>query len=191
MDSLIRQGKVLYWGTSEWRASDIEALIAFADRNRLIPPQVKQPQYNLFHRERVEHEYRSIAETHGVGLTTWSPLASGVLAGRYDDGIPPGSRLTAAGFSWLSDFVFAGRQEEMRAAARRLQDIAADIGSSRAQFAIAWCLANPLVSTVILGASSKTQLAHNLTAIEFVEKLTPEIRESISPAMSFKPDRPI
>ncbi|SHO61249.1 voltage-dependent potassium channel beta subunit, animal [Pseudoxanthobacter soli DSM 19599] len=191
MDSLIRQGKVLYWGTSEWPASDIEALIAFADRNHLIPPQVEQPQYNLFHRARVEQEYRSIAETHGVGLTTWSPLASGVLAGRYDDGIPPGSRLTAAGFSWLSDFVFAGRQEEMRAAARRLQGIAADLGSSRAQLAIAWCLANPSVSTVILGASSNAQLAHNLAAIEFVEKLTPEIRESISQAMSFKPDRPI
>lgn len=180
MDSLVRRGKILYWGTSEWPAADIEALIAFADRNGLVPPQVEQPQYNLFHRARVEEEYRPLVERHGLGLATWSPLASGVLAGRYDDGIPQGSRLTTDGFSWLGDFVFAGRQDAMLAASRRLQGIADDLGASRAQLAIAWCLANPAVSTVILGASRREQLAHNLASVDLAGRLTPEIRERIS-----------
>ena len=118
MHTLVQQGKILYWGTSEWPAADIETLCAFAERHDLVPPQLEQPQYSLFHRERVEHEYRPLVERRGLGLTTWSPLASGVLAGRYDEGVPADSRLAAEGFGWLKDFVYADRQEAMQAAAR-------------------------------------------------------------------------
>ena len=127
MHTLVQQGKILYWGTSEWPAADIETLCAFAERHDLVPPQLEQPQYSLFHRERVEHEYRPLVERRGLGLTTWSPLASGVLAGRYDEGVPADSRLAAEGFGWLKDFVYADRQEAMQAAAR-LRDVADELG---------------------------------------------------------------
>ncbi|TWT11410.1 aldo/keto reductase [Reyranella sp. CPCC 100927] len=183
MHSLVQQGKILYWGTSEWPAEDIAALIAFAAAHRLVPPQVEQPQYNLFHRHRVETEYRALTQAHGIGLTTWSPLASGVLAGRYDTGISPGTRMTTEGFTWLQDFVFAGRQDAMIAASRRLQPIADALGISRAQLAIAWCLLNPAVTTVVLGASSRAQLAHNLDALTVVPRLDEAARRAIAAAV--------
>ncbi|MCZ0738536.1 aldo/keto reductase [Phreatobacter sp. AB_2022a] len=183
MHGLVTRGKILYWGTSEWPAAEIEALIAYADAHHLTPPQLEQPQYNLFHRKAVETDYAPLAARHGLGLTTWSPLASGVLAGRYDDGIPDGSRLTTEGFAWLKDFVFAGREEQMVAAARRLRPIAGDLGLSRAQLAIAWCLAEPAVTTVLLGASSREQLGHALDAVAAVDKLTEEVRRAMTHAI--------
>lgn len=174
MHTLVQQGKILYWGTSEWPAADVEALIRFADRHHLVPPQLEQPQYNLYHRERVEQEYRALTEQHGLGLTTWSPLASGVLAGRHDDGVAAGSRMNAEGFGWLRDFVFEGSEADMIAASRRLQPIADELGASRAQLAIAWALRNPQVTSVILGASSSAQLADNLGALDVLGKLDEE-----------------
>ena len=183
MHNLVTQGKILYWGTSEWPVAEIEALVAYAETHHLTPPQVEQPQYSLFHRKAVETEYAALAARHGIGLTTWSPLASGVLAGRYDEGVPQGSRLTTEGFGWLRDFVFAGREDQMIAAAKRLQPIAADLGLSRAQLAIAWCLAEPAVTTVLLGASSRDQLAHTLDAVEAVGKLTAPVRHAMAEAV--------
>ena len=183
MHSLVQQGKILYWGTSEWPAKDIEALLQFAQRHSLVPPPVEQPQYNLFHRKRVEQEYQPLVDQYGLGLTTWSPLASGVLSGRYDQGIPPGSRLTTEGFAWLKDFVFTDRQEAMLAAIRRLQPIADELGASRAQLAIAWALRNPAVTTVMLGASSVQQLAENLGAIELLPKLDDAVVQRIEAAL--------
>ena len=171
MHTLVQQGKILYWGTSEWPAADIEALCAFAERHDLVPPQLEQPQYSLFHRERVEHEYHPLVERRGLGLTTWSPLASGVLAGRYDAGVPADSRLAAEGFGWLKDFVYADRREAMQAAARRLRDVADELGATRAQLAIAWALRNPDVSTVLLGASGVAQLRENLGALDLLPRL--------------------
>ncbi len=183
MHHLVQQGKILYWGTSEWPAADIEALLAFAQAHSLVGPQLEQPQYSLFHRQRVEGEYRSLVQDHGLGLTTWSPLASGVLAGRYDQGIPAGSRLTTHGFSWLAEFVFADREAQMLAASRRLQGIADELGVSRAQLSIAWALRNPAVSSVILGASSVAQLTENLASIELLERLDPVLVQHIEAAI--------
>jgi len=171
MHTLVQQGKILYWGTSEWPARDIEALVRFAQQHSLVPPQVEQPQYNLFHRERVEQEYKPLVDQYGLGLTTWSPLASGVLSGKYDDGIPENSRLTTKGFSWLREFVFRDQQEAMLRVAHGLQPIADNLGITRAQLAIAWALLNPIVTTVILGASSVSQLVENLTAIDVLPRL--------------------
>lgn len=184
MHGLIQQGKILYWGTSEWSVADIQALIEFCHDHGLIPPQVEQPQYNLFHRQRVEQEYQPLVEAHGLGLTTWSPLASGVLAGRYDQGIVPGSRMTTEGFSWLQDFVFADRQAAMLDASRRLQGIADELGMTRAQLSIAWALSNPAVSTVILGASSREQLTQNLRAVELLDRLDASAITRIEQAMA-------
>lgn len=184
MHTLILQGKILYWGTSEWPAKDIEALLQFAERHNLVPPQVEQPQYNLFHRERVEQEYQPLVDRHGLGLTTWSPLASGVLAGRYDQRILAGSRLAREGFSWLKEFVFSDREETMLSAAHRLRPIADSLGATRAQLAIAWALLNPAVTTVLLGASSMEQLAENLGAIELLPKMDKLVVQRIEAALA-------
>lgn len=184
MHHLIQQGKILYWGTCEWPAEQIKALLDFCRANLLVPPQVEQPQYNLFHRGRVEQEYQPLVAEYGLGLTTWSPLASGVLAGRYDQGITPGSRLTTEGFGWLQGFVFEDRQQAMLDVSRRLQGIADDLGITRAQLAIAWALLNPSVSTVMLGASSVAQLTENLASVEHVPRLTGQVREAIEQAIA-------
>lgn len=171
MNTLIQQGKVLYWGTSEWPVEDILALIDFCRSNSLIPPQMEQPQYNLFHRQRVEKEYQPLIHDHGFGLTTWSPLASGVLAGRYDEGIAPGSRLTIEGFAWLEDFVFENKREERIAAAKQLKTIASELAATRAQLALAWVLQNRAVTSVLIGASSVEQLQEDLGALDVMPRL--------------------
>ena len=181
MDILIRQGKVFYWGTSEWSAAEIHSAYAAAQQWHLTPPTMEQPQYNLFHRERVEKEYAPIYAEHGMGTTIWSPLASGVLTGKYNEGIPEGSRLSLKDYAWLKKSAIAPEKLE---AVKRLMPIAQSLGCSMAQLAIAWCLRNPRVSTVILGASKAAQVTENLVALEVLKKLTPEVMQKVEAALA-------
>src|SRR6185437_4462235 len=182
MDTLIRQGKVLYWGTSEWPAEAIEEAHRVARENGFYAPIVEQPQYNLLHRERVEVEYAPLYEKYGMGTTIWSPLASGLLSGKYDDGVPADSRLAHPDYAWLRESVL-GEHGERVAKVRRLRPIADELGCSTAQLAIAWCLANPQVSTVMLGASRREQLEHNLGALDVLPKLDEAVRRRIAQAV--------
>ena len=170
MNHLIAQGKVLYWGTSEWPAERILEACHVARRERLIPPLMEQPQYNLFHRDRVEREYAPLYERIGLGTTIWSPLASGLLTGKYSKGIPKGSRSTLKGYEWLRAKI---KKVE------KLKPIADDLGCTMAQLAIAWCLANPNVSTVITGASRVEQVRENMKAMDVVDRLTPQVVDRI------------
>jgi len=176
MSDMITQGKALYWGTSEWSAADIRAAWDIAERHHLHKPVVEQPQYHLFHRQRVEQEYARLYEDIGLGLTTFSPLASGLLTGKYRDGVPPGSRATMAGLEWLVEGVTDARRN---AAVAELAPIAAELGGNVPQLAIAWVMANPRVSSVILGASKLSQLQDNLRAQDLLPKLTPEVMARI------------
>jgi voltage-dependent potassium channel beta subunit len=178
MDTLIRQGKVLYWGTSEWPAEAIHEAHRIARENHLYAPVVEQPQYNLLHRERVEVEYAPLYEAYGMGTTIWSPLASGLLSGKYNDGVPTDSRLAQPGYEWLRESVL-GHGDERLGKVRVLQPIAAELGTSLAQLAIAWCLLNPHVSTVMLGASKREQLEQNLGALEVLPRLDAPMAERI------------
>ncbi len=175
MDQIIRRGQSLYWGTSEWSAAQIMEAYSVARREHLHPPQMEQPQYHLFHRERVEVEYRPLYEKIGLGITSWSPLASGVLTGKYNDGIPKYSRLALPGYTWLQEEATPERIRKVK----RLQTVAADMGCTVAQLAIAWCLKNPNVSTVITGASSVKQVKENMGAGVIAQQLTDEIMEDI------------
>jgi len=180
MHDLIAQGKVLYWGTSEWSASQIEAAHAVCDRLGLHHPQMEQPQYNLLHRSRVEGEYAQLYRTPGMGTTTWSPLASGLLTGKYSKGVPKGSRLNVKGLEWLRDELLNKPGVENRIeAVPRLAAVAKGLGTSLPCLSIAWCLKNPNVSTVILGASRVEQLKENLGALDLLEKLTPPVMRQL------------
>jgi voltage-dependent potassium channel beta subunit len=183
MDTLVRQGKVLYWGTSEWPAEAIVEAHRVAKENHFYAPTMEQPQYNLLHRERVEKEYAPLYDTYGMGTTIWSPLASGLLSGKYNDGVPPESRLAQPGYAWLREAVLendASRIEKVR----RLAPIAAELGVSMSQLAIAWCLANPHVSTVMLGASKLEQLEQNLGALALLPKLDADVLKHIAQAVA-------
>lgn len=172
MDILVRQGKVLYWGTSEWGALEIQDAAEYAQKHSLIGPSMEQPQYHLLHRERVESEYAPLYRSLGLGTTTWSPLASGLLTGKYRDGhIPADSRLALPGYDWLKAPVLGGDVAARRILLDRLAAIAQGLGMSLPQLAIAWCLKNPQVSSVILGASKPEQLSHNLAAVDCVARL--------------------
>ncbi len=190
MDQLIRAGKVLYWGTSEWSAQQIQEAVGVARANHLHAPTMEQPQYNMFHRERVEAEYRPLYETAGIGTTIWSPLASGILTGKYRDGIPEGSRPTLPGYEWLRRLFENEEGQAKIEKARRLEPVAADLDCSLGQLAIAWCLLNPRVSTVILGASRTDQLAENLEALEVLPKLTDDVVERIESILDNRPAPP-
>jgi voltage-dependent potassium channel beta subunit len=179
MSDMIQRGKALYWGTSEWPAADIRAAWEIAERHHLHKPVVEQPQYHLFHRRRVEQEYARLYDDIGLGLTTWSPLASGLLSGKYLDGVPEGSRGTLAAFSALRERL---THPQRNAAVVRLVEVAADLGVTPAQLAIAWVARNPRVSSVITGASSVEQLASNLQAADVVGRLTPEVLARIEQA---------
>jgi voltage-dependent potassium channel beta subunit len=188
MNHVIDQGKALYWGTSEWPAERILEAWHIARRERLIPPLMEQPQYNLFHRERVEREYAPLYERIGLGTTTWSPLAGGLLTGKYNDGIPPGTRSTLEGYEWLRTR-FEGTEAEARLeTVCKLSALAENLGCSTAQLAIAWCLSNPDVSTVITGASNPQQVRENMGAAEVAERLTPDILEQIEAIVDNRPD---
>ena len=173
---LITQGKALYWGTSEWSAADIRAAWEIAERHHLHKPVMEQPQYHLFHRQRVEQEYARLYEDIGLGLTTWSPLASGLLTGKYHSGVPEGSRGALASMAFLKDGLL---DTAKNSAVAQLQPIAAELGASLAQLAVAWVAKNPRVSSVITGASNVDQLKANLGAMAVLDKLTPDVMARI------------
>ena len=184
MDDLVHQGRILYWGTSEWSAADIMRAYGLAREHHLTPPQMEQPQYNMLHRDRVEREYAPLYREIGLGTTIWSPLASGLLTGKYNDGIQLGTRAALKGFEWLRDSVITPERIEK---VKRLQPVAADLGCSMAQLALAWCLKNPNVSTVITGASRPEQVNENMKALEVVPKLTSNVMERIEVILGNKP----
>jgi voltage-dependent potassium channel beta subunit len=166
MDALVRQGKVLYWGTSEWPAPLIREAHEVARAHHLHAPAMEQPQYNLLHRERVEVEYASLYQDFGMGTTTWSPLASGLLTGKYNEGVPAGSRLASEDYAWLQRDVLGDEASRRLPRARAFTALAAELRVEPAPLAIAWCLRNPRVSSVILGATRVAQLRQNLDALE-------------------------
>lgn len=177
MSDLIAAGKAHYWGTSEWSGAEIAEAVAVADRHHLHAPVVEQPQYNLFERRRVEQEYARLYDSaNGLGLTTWSPLASGLLTGKYLDGVPEGSRGSLPGYEWLRDLLTNPRRNDI---VRQLAVIAERLDVTTAQLAIAWCASNLHVTSVILGASSVAQVNENLGALDALERLTPEVREEV------------
>jgi voltage-dependent potassium channel beta subunit len=180
MHDLIVQGKVLYWGTSEWSIAQIKAAHAVCDELGLHHPVVEQPQYNLFHRRRVEKEYAPLYRGPGLGTTTWSPLGSGLLTGKYNQGVPKGTRLGIAGMGWLQDGILRkpGADQKLAAVAR-FAGIAQQLETTLPCLAIAWCLANPHVSTVILGASRVEQLTENLKALDVVDRLAPPVMRQL------------
>ena len=180
MHDMISQGKALYWGTSEWSAAEIVSAWQIADRHHLHKPVMEQPEYNLFHRDRVEQEYAPLYEEQGLGLTTWSPLASGVLTGKYANGVPAGSRSTLPGYNWLQQTV---TNSEWIAATERLRPISNELGCTLSQLAIAWCASNPHVSTVITGASNKAQVVENMGAIEIIPQLDSALLDQIQMAI--------
>jgi len=184
MDDLIHQGKVLYWGTSEWSAADIMRAHSIARQYDLAPPQMEQPQYNMLHRERVEKEYLPLYREIGLGTTIWSPLASGLLTGKYNNGIPQNTRATLRGYEWLRKYIITPQNIDM---VKKLQPIALELGVSMAQLALAWCLKNPNVSTVITGASRPEQVEENMKALDVTEKLTSDVMERVDAVLGNKP----
>jgi voltage-dependent potassium channel beta subunit len=176
MHDMIDRGKALYWGTSEWGAAQILEAWQVAERHHLRKPVTEQPEYNIFHRERVEREYAKLYEAIGLGLTTWSPLASGLLTGKYRAGIPPDSRGAMPRMKFLVEGLTDRKKNE---AVTKLESVARDLGCSLAQLAIAWCARNPNVSTVITGASKVAQVEENLAAASVIDKLTPEVMKRI------------
>lgn len=187
MDYLINQGMAFYWGTSEWDASTIEAAIAICKDLKLIAPIVEQPQYNMLHRQRFEKEYLPLFERHGLGTTIWSPLASGLLTGKYNDGIPADSRFgLSTGYSWYT--ALQSNKDSVVDKCRALTALAAKLDCSCAQLALAWCLLNKNVTTIILGASKVSQLEDNLKALEVVPKLTPEVVQETETILANKPE---
>jgi voltage-dependent potassium channel beta subunit len=179
MSDIIDSGKALYWGTSEWSADEIRAAWEIADRHHLRKPVMEQPQYNILSYKRVEREYARLYEDIGLGLTTWSPLASGLLTGKYIDGIPDGSRATLPGYEWLKKML---TDEGQNAKVQRLVPIADELGCTLSQLAIAWCARNPHVSTVITGASTVEQVHENMSALDVLPKLTDDVMARIREA---------
>lgn len=191
MNDLIRQGKVLYWGTSEWEASAIMEAYAVAKANHLIPPTMEQPQYNMFHRQRVEIEYRNLYTNIGLGTTIWSPLASGYLTGKYNNGIPEGSRLAQDDLQRMRNFYESQEGQNRIKKVKELETIANDLGCSTAQLALAWCANNPNASSVILGATKVAQLEENLKALPIIAQLSDDILQKIEDILQNKPDFPV
>jgi len=179
MHDIVAAGKAVYWGTSEWSAAEIMAAWQLAERHHLHKPVMEQPEYNLLHRRRVENEYARLYSDIGLGTTTWSPLASGLLTGKYNNGIPPDSRGAVKGYEWLAERL---SDRDKIAVVRRLGPIATELGCTLAQMSLAWCLKNPHVSTVITGASRPAQVVENMKALDVVPKLTPEILARIDAA---------
>jgi voltage-dependent potassium channel beta subunit len=187
MNTLIQQGKILYWGTSEWSGVEIMEAHRVAEHYRLIGPAMEQPQYNLFERNKIENEFLMIYDTVGLGTTIWSPLASGLLTGKYNNGIPKNSRFALEGFDWLTERWMV---ESNIKKVKKLTELAGKLGVTTAALSIAWCIKNPNVTTAILGATKKQQLVDNLKAVDVVEKLTSEVMEKIEKIMQTKPQLP-
>ena len=176
MHNIIERGKALYWGTSEWEAAEIQYAIDVAERYNLHKPVVEQPVYNLFEQHRFSEGYRHVYEDHGYGSTTWSPLASGTLTGKYQEGVPEGSRGSLQSLAWLRDQI---TDADRLAKVAALEPLAQQMGATLAQFSIAWCLQNPWVSTVITGASRVEQVHENMKAVNFVDSFAPEVLAAI------------
>jgi len=187
MNTLIQRGKILYWGTSEWSGVEIMEAHRVAAEFKLIGPITEQPQYNMFEREKIEKEYLDVYRTVGLGTTIWSPLASGLLSGKYNDGIPKTSRFALEGFDWLKD---RWMLDDNIKKVKKISELATKLGVSTASLSIAWCIKNPNVSTAILGATKKQQLLENLKSLEVMPMLTPEIMEKIDGIMKNKPKLP-
>lgn len=187
MNHLIQKGKILYWGTSEWSGVEIMEAHRVAEKYRLIAPTMEQPQYNLFERNKLDKEYLDVFRTVGMGTTIWSPLASGLLSGKYNDGVPKNSRFALQGFDWLKD---RWMLEDNLKKVKKLSELANKLGISTAVLSIAWVLKNPNVSSAILGATKKQQLIENLKALDAIPKLDSEVLEKIEAIMKNKPALP-
>lgn len=190
MTDLIQQGKVLYWGTSEWSAQQIMEAYSVARQYGLVPPTMEQPQYNMFHRDRFEDEYRRLYSEIGLGTTIWSPLASGILTGKYNEGVPEDSRLNLPGYEWLRKNLHSEKGQANLEKVRQMSDIAADLETNMARLALAWCLKNPNVSTVITGASRIEQIHDNMAALDVLPKLTDEVMSRLEEILDNKPAEP-
>ncbi len=191
MNLIIQQGKAFYWGTSEWSAEQIRHAYEFARAEHLIPPTMEQPEYNMFRREKMEKEFLNLFRDFGLGTTTWSPLASGILTGKYNNGIPKGSRLSLKGYEWLRAKLESEEGKQKIEKTKKLSKIAEELGCSMAQMAIAWCLKNPNVSTVITGASRAEQVRQNMEALRVVPLLTEDVLERIESILQNKPRPPL
>ena len=184
MDDLVHQGKILYWGTSEWNAADIMRAYAIAREQHLTPPQMEQPQYNMLHRDRVEKEYVPLYREIGLGTTIWSPLASGLLSGKYNNGIPPNTRASLKGYEWLRQYVITPENIQK---VKQLQPLAKELECTMAQLALAWCLKNPNVSTAITGATNPEQVVENMKATEVAQNLSADLMEKVDRILGNKP----
>ncbi|MBT7610851.1 MAG: aldo/keto reductase [Bacteriovoracaceae bacterium] len=187
MNHLITQGKVLYWGTSEWPPELIVKANEVAKQNGLVGPNVEQPEYNMFNRQKVEKDYLYLYEDMGLGLTTWSPLASGVLTGKYNESIPSDSRLSLLNFTWLQSLVLSDKGKEKISKVKLLSSLAQDYNFTTTQLSLLWCLQNKHVSTIILGASKLTQLEENLNVLDFKNKYTAELHTEIEKILNNTP----
>jgi len=187
MHHLVQQGKVMYWGTSEWSAQQITQAHGIARQEHLTPPTMEQPQYNLLHRDKVEGDYRPLYENYGMGTTIWSPLASGLLTGKYNEGIPTDSRLALPGYEWLREMWETEDGKQKMEKIRKLTILAADLGVSLTHLSIAWCLKNPHVSSVILGASKLSQLEDNLKSLDVLPMLSAEVMANIEAIVDNRP----
>jgi len=185
MDDLIHQGLILYWGTSEWSGADIMRAYSIAREHDLTPPQMEQPQYHMLHRERVEKEYLPLYREIGLGTTIWSPLASGLLTGKYNHGIPPNTRASLPGYEWLKEYVLTKPNIEK---AKQLEPFAKELNCTMAQLALAWCLKNPNVSTAITGATRPEHVTENMKAEEVVGKLSSEVMDRLDAVLGNKPE---
>lgn len=191
MHELILQGKILYWGTSEWSAQEIMEAYSVARQYNLTPPTMEQPQYNLFYRERVETEYFKLYKEIGLGTTIWSPLASGLLSGKYIDILPNDTRINRPGMEWLKEMIEGEQNKWKQEKVKRLKNVADELGVSLAAFCVAWVLKNPNVSTAILGASKLSQLKETIISLDAIPKLNSEIMERIEGIMENKPKLPV
>ncbi len=188
MNQIVQQGKALYWGTSEWSAAQIMEAHGVARREHLIPPLMEQPEYNMFTRQRVEREYAPLYRTIGLGTTVWSPLASGLLTGKYNHGAPEGTRINLEGYGWLKKWFESDETKRNIEKVKQLASISQELGISMAQLALAWCLKNPNVSTVITGASRVEQVIENMKALDVVDKLDLDVQRRIEEILQNKPE---
>lgn len=188
MNQIIQQGKAFYWGTSEWPATSIMQAYGIARREHLIPPLMEQPEYNMFSRRRVEREYAPLYEEFGMGTTIWSPLASGLLTGKYNQEIPQDSRANLKDYSWIKERILSQKGQAKIEKVKKLTLIADELGCTMAQLALGWCLKNPHVSTVITGASKKSQVLENMEALAVAERISPSVMDQIENILQNKPE---
>lgn len=187
MNQIINQGKAFYWGTSEWNSTQIMEAYQIARREHLIPPLMEQPEYNMFRRDKIEKDFLPLYEKIGLGTTIWSPLASGILTGKYNDEIPSGTRINLPNYEWLKRNILSEEGKKKIEKVKKLKPLADELGITLSEMSLAWCLKNPNVSTVITGASKPEQVKQNMKSLSVVEKLTKEVIEKIEEILANKP----